>query len=324
MLTKKCLHVQDVSEEEEEEKITQTKDQSHSPFKEQNWVVCAKREQEMDRAILELKREVSRYKREERRIARNSLGENKADRLEKLRDCKKNEKMLTIQKEEMDKKEQAAEDRIGQDSPHSQCVVSAHVSQLREEKSGTTRGSLDGQTEMTNGDWRGGEGLAERGVATDDVGLYWVVTNLIGDFPVATKEGNLSNASTKTFTHGTVEGGTVTATAAAQLSQGRGMEQRTLRVFTAENNPSGEGVDEDDGTINPTMENCVDNGGTMAFGGLSPLHSGPKDTCWSPNGRCLGGPGLHDLRARQHDGGRPGGGGQGVNKPDRGCCVVPG
>ena len=173
-------------------------------------------------------------------MARHNLGENKADRLEKLRDCKKNKKMLTIQKEEMDKKERATvnidrtiprlrdilEDRIGQDSPHSQCVVSALVSQLREEKSGAIRGSLEGQTEMTNRDWRGGEGLAERGVATDDVGLYWVVTNLIGDFPVTT------NVSAETFTHGAVEGGTVTATAAAQLSQGRGMEQRTLRVFT--------------------------------------------------------------------------------------------
>ena len=46
------------------------------------------------------------------------------------------------------------EGRIGQEehSPHSQCVMSAHVSQLREEKSGATRGRLEGQTEMTNGD----------------------------------------------------------------------------------------------------------------------------------------------------------------------------
>ena len=71
-----------------------------------------------------------------------------------------------------------------------------------------------------------------------------------------------------------MEGGTVTATAAVQLSQGRCMEQRTLQVLTTEtwvkdqNNPSGEEVGEDDGTINPTMENCVDNGGTMAFRGL--------------------------------------------------------
>ena len=148
------------------------------------------------------------------------------------------------------------------------------MSQLREENSGATRGSLEGQIEITDGDWRGREGLVERGVATDDVGSYWVVTNLIGDFPVTTKEGNLSNASAETFTHGAVEGGTMTATAAAQLSQERGMEQRTLQVFTTENwvkgqdNPSGGGGGEDDGTINPTMEDCVDNGGTMASGGL--------------------------------------------------------
>ena len=56
VLTKRRLHVQDVSEEEEEGKITQTKvqahslikDQSHSPFKEHNWVVCARREQDVD------------------------------------------------------------------------------------------------------------------------------------------------------------------------------------------------------------------------------------------------------------------------------------
>ena len=112
-------------------------------------------------------------------------------------------------------------------------------------------------------------------MATDDVGSYWVVTNLIGDFPVTTKEGDLSNASAKTFTRGAVEGGTVTATAATQLSHERGMEQRTLQVSTIENwekgqyNPSGGGGGEDDRTPNPTMEDCVDHGGTMASGGLS-------------------------------------------------------
>ena len=238
----------------------------------------------------------------------------------------------------MDKKERAAvdidqtiprlrdnpEDRIGQDSPHSQWVMSAHVSQLREEKSGATRGSMEGQTEMTNGDWRGGGDLAVRGVATDDVGLYWVVTNLIDDFPVTAKEGDLSNASAETITRGAVEGGTVTATAVAQLSQGRGMEQRTLQVFTAENNPSGEEVGEDDGTINPTMENCVDNVGTMVFGRLS--HS-------TEDQKILVGPQMEDVlvypaSTTSERGGKTVGGLEEEAKvltgPDRGCHVVPG
>ena len=95
VLTKKR---QDVSNDEEEEKITQTKDRSHSPFKEQNWVVRAKREQEIDRTILELKREVSRYEREERRISRNNLMLTTQE--EEMLTIQK-EKMLTIQKEEL-------------------------------------------------------------------------------------------------------------------------------------------------------------------------------------------------------------------------------
>ena len=163
---------------------------------------------------------------------------------------------------------------IGQEehSPHSQHVMSAHVSQLREETIGATRGSLEDQTEMTDGDWRGGGDLAAGGAAKDEGDLYWVVTNLIDDLPVAAKEGELSNASAEMLTRGAVEGGTVTTTAAAQLSQWRGMAEGTqnkIQVLTTEtwvkdqNNPSGEEVGEDDGTINPTMENCVDNGTTM-------------------------------------------------------------
>ena len=38
-------------------------------------------------------------------MARNNLGEYKAEMLEKPRDCKKNEKILTTQKEEVDKKD---------------------------------------------------------------------------------------------------------------------------------------------------------------------------------------------------------------------------
>ena len=204
MLTKKR---QDVSENEEEERITQNKDHSHSTL-EQNWIVRARREQEFDKQILELKREVSRYKREERRIARNNLMLTAQE--EKMLTIQK-EKLLTIQKEEMDQK-------VVPGSPDSQCLEAVHVDQLWEENVGLTHESLEGQIEMrTDQEWRRGEGLVERGMATDEVSSGWVITNLIGDCPVI-KDGDLSNASAETSPRGAAESRTKTVTAATQLS----------------------------------------------------------------------------------------------------------
>ena len=196
VLTKRRLPDQeDDSQEEEEEERTvkvRTINLEQSPTKERDWLLREKREQEKIRTDLERKHERSRHEREERRMARNSHGENRLGRLEKSENWRRSERTPRARKGEMDWIDDQVDlndpdDKIGQEEPerqvkvnksrelhsqarrpvrgerkrgpHHQHVMSGHLSQLMGGMSGVTGGPMEDRAEMKDNDWGGGGDL---------------------------------------------------------------------------------------------------------------------------------------------------------------------
>ena len=98
-----------------------------------------------------------------------------------------------------------------------------------------------------------------------------MVINLISDLSVTTKDGDLSNTRAESFTRGAAIGGTATS----KQESVTGMKQETQSEIQAaitetwvrdKINPSGQGVEEDGGTIDPSLEDSLGDGTSMEVG----------------------------------------------------------
>ena len=158
--------------------------------------------------------------------------------------------------------------------PHHQHVTSGHLSQLVGGTSGVTGGRMKEQAEMKDNDWRGRKDLTSVATDKEEINLYnWMVINLISDLSVTTKDGDLNNTRAESFTCGAAVGGT--ATTKTRLSHWRDMKQETQSEIQAaitetwvrdKINPSGQGVEEDVGTIDSSLEDSLGDGTSMEVG----------------------------------------------------------